>query len=260
MTDQAEFLSADALAAMSGISHAFFTTRGGVSGGIYESLNAGLGSDDDRANVVENRRRMAAALGSERGDIASPYQVHSPDVVVVSDLFTDERPKADGIVTTTPNLPIGIVTADCGPVLFADEKAGVIGACHAGWGGALKGVLENTIETMEGLGANRADIRTVLGPTISHANYEVGPNFPAPFIERDANAAKHFTPSKNAGHHMFDLPAYIVERLSAAGVAGSALPVCTYAGEDQFYSYRRTTHKGGGDYGRQMSAIMLRGD
>lgn len=257
MSNTAEFVSADPLVHLNGIKHAFFTNGGGVSSGIYESLNAGLGSDDERSKVIENRKRMAFTLGSQKEDIASPFQVHSPDVVKATDLFGDDRPKADGIVSNVPDLPIGIVTADCGPVLFADSNAKVIGACHAGWGGALKGVLENTVDEMIDIGAKKSDIVAVLGPTISHANYEVGPEFPEPFLALDDTAKQFFTPSQKPGHWMFDLPAYIVTRLQTAGVNATSLPICTYAGTNQFFSYRRTTHRGGGDYGRQMSAIMI---
>ena len=257
MADTAQFVDSDILKGMPRVRHAFFTSRGGVSSGIYESLNAGLGSDDDRASVVENRRRMADVLNVDAGNIASPYQVHSADVVFTDKAWDENRPKADGVVTKVPGLALGIVTADCGPVLFCDGDAGVIGACHAGWKGAVGGVMEATIDCMVEHGATRKNITAVLGPTISHANYEVGPDFPKPFLELDAGNSRYFSASVKADHHMFDLPAYIVDRLNKAGVRGSSVNLCTYQGDSQFFSYRRTTHRGEADYGRQMSAIVL---
>ncbi|MEL6966799.1 MAG: peptidoglycan editing factor PgeF [Pseudomonadota bacterium] len=258
-----------ALENCAGIHNAFFTRAGGVSQGLYAGLNAGLGSNDARADVVENRRRMAAHLGASFGDITSPYQVHSADVVTVSEPISNEtpsaRPKADGLVTATDNLPIGIVTADCGPVLFADPEARVIGAAHAGWKGALTGVLQNTIAAMEALGAVRSNITAVLGPMICQANYEVGPDFPTAFLDQSAKNARYFVPSNRADHHRFDLPAYIIDQLLVAGVKAESVTangvhLCTYQHPDQFFSYRRTTHRKEPDYGRQMSAIMLRQD
>ncbi len=236
------------------VSHAFFTRKKGHSSGLYAKGNAGLGSDDVRENVVRNRTDMAETLGVAA--IETLYQVHSADVVLADDHIGKERPKADGIVTGTSGLAIGIVTADCGPVLLADAKSGVVGACHAGWKGALGDVLENTIETMCSIGANRDAITAVLGPTISAAHYEVGPGFPQPFLDRDAEATRFFAPSIKPDHHMFDLPAYIVWRLEAAGVNAHALPVCTYGDAEHFFSYRRTTHANEPDYGRQLSAIV----
>lgn len=248
----------DQLAAIGAISHRFFTRPGGVSKGIYAGLNAGLGSDDIRENVVENRRRMTKELGVDAALLASPYQVHSPDVVVTDKAWQgDERPKADGIVTTKPGLAIGIVTADCGPVLLADGDAGVIGACHAGWKGALGGVLENTIDVMCKQGAQRANITAILGPTISQKNYQVGPGFPDPFVEQSTDNSIYFGPSDKPDHYQFDLTQYVVDRLSKAGVSAAAVQRCTYAEEANFYSYRRTTHRREADYGRQLSAIVL---
>ncbi|MEL6783430.1 MAG: peptidoglycan editing factor PgeF [Pseudomonadota bacterium] len=248
---------ADELSAMPGISHGFFTRTGGVSEGIYAGLNAGLGSGDDRAKVVENRRRIALHLGVKEQNIASPYQIHSAFAVTTDKPWSDDRPKVDGVATATPGLALGIVTADCGPVLFADTQNNVIGACHAGWKGALTGVLEATLDAMETLGANRKDITAILGPSISQENYEVGPEFPAPFIEQSEDNGRYFIPSQKPDHHMFDLSRYIVDRLAKASVGASDMvDVCTYASED-FFSYRRTTHRGEPDYGRQLSAITL---
>ena len=241
------------------IVHGFFTRHGGVSSGIYEGLNVGIGSSDDPAKVVENRRRAALHLSADPARLVNPWQVHSPDAVIVSAPFEGERPKADGIVTATPNLAIAVVTADCGPILFSDARAGVIGAAHAGWKGAIGGVLESTIAAMETLGAKRQDIKAVLGPSISQQNYEVGPEFVASFVSVDKGNARWFAPSMKAGHSMFDLWGYTLSRLDAAGIDASCVNRCTYADETSFYSYRRTTHRQEPDYGRQMSAIMIKG-
>ncbi len=257
MMTQPQFATSDILAKLGNISHAFFTRRGGVSQGIYSSLNAGLGSGDEKNKVIENRNGMARALGVKDGQVASPYQVHSDIAVVANEAWSEERPEADGIITNVPGLAVGIVTADCGPVLFADPDARIVGAAHAGWKGALGGVLENTIERMIELGAVRENIRAVLGPTISQKNYEVGPEFPTPFQELDAANQRYFIPSQKDGHHMFDLPAYIVNRLTKSGVRAMWVGLCTYEG-DSFFSYRRTTHRGEPDYGRQLSAIALK--
>ncbi len=242
-----------------GVVHGFFTRQGGVSTGVYQGLNVGLGSSDDRELIEENRRRAALHLGADPARLAAPWQVHSPDAVIVSAPFGNERPKADGIVTATPGLLIAVLTADCGPILFSDPNAGVVGAAHAGWKGAIGGVLENTIAAMETLGAHRADIKVALGPSISQANYEVGPEFVASFAAADASNSRWFVPSLKAGHSMFDLWGYTLARLETAGVEATCVNRCTYAEESNFYSYRRTTHRQEPDYGRQMSAIMLKG-
>jgi polyphenol oxidase len=242
-----------------GIVHGFFTRQGGVSAGIYEGLNVGFGSSDDRSLIEENRRRAALHLGADPARLTAPWQVHSPDAVIVSAPFDGERPKSDGIVTATPGLLIAVLTADCGPILFSDPEAGVIGAAHAGWKGAIGGVLENTIAAMETLGAVRSNINAVLGPSISQANYEVGPEFVGTFVSADKSNTRWFVPSFKAGHSMFDLCGYTLARLEAAGVESSCLNRCTYAEESNFYSYRRTTHRQEPDYGRQMSAIMIKG-
>ena len=246
------------LGAHSGIAHGFFTRQNGVSSGIYASLNAGLGSGDNRDDVVTNRKQMVTAPGASQSDIASPYQVHSAEAVYTDTIWQADRPQADAVVTNVPGLAIGVVTADCGPALFADPVAGVVGAAHAGWKGALSGVLDSCIELMVENGAKRENITAVLGPTISAASYEVGPGFPDPFLQEDGSNAAYFTPSENDGHHMFDLPAYIVSRLNNLGVHGSAVHLCTYSDESRFFSYRRTTHRKESDYGRQMSAIMIK--
>jgi YfiH family protein len=240
-----------------GIRHGFFTRDGGVSDGIYRGLNVGLGSHDEPARVGENRRRVAAwfDLGPER--LATVHQIHSPDVVVVSGDYDGSRPQADAQVTSTPGVILGVLTADCGPILFADPENRVIGAAHAGWKGALGGVLENTIDAMIALGARREKIRATLGPSISAANYEVGPEFVERFLAEDPAFAAFFTPSAKAGHSMFDLPGLTLMRLTRAGVTADSLGLCTYASPETFYSYRRTTHAGEPDYGRQISAIVM---
>ena len=241
-----------------GIAHGFFTRAGGVSEGLYSGLNVGLGSRDEPARIHENRARVAGWFGSAPENLASLYQVHSPDVVIVSEPATEDRPKADGQATATPGIVLGILTADCGPVLFADPEARVIGAAHAGWKGAFDGVLENTITAMETLGARRKRIVASLGPSISQRNYEVGPEFHARFVERNDEWRRFFAPSAKEGHYLFDLPNLTIGRLRAAGVQADNLDICTYADEDRFFSYRRTTHRNEPDYGRQISAIMLR--
>ncbi len=239
-----------------GIRHGYFTRVGGVSNGIYRGLNTGIGSNDDPQLVRENRRRVAEWMGVPDTHLLSAYQVHSPDVVIAPEPFT-QRPQVDAIVTDRPGLAVGASSADCGPVLFADAKARVVAAAHAGWKGALTGVLENTVAAMESLGAKREDIVAVLGPSIGPNNYEVGAEFVARFVEADARNEAYFAPSAKDGHAMFDLNRYTVDRLKRAGVTAEALNRCTYAEEDLFYSYRRTTHRREPDYGRQISAIAL---
>jgi YfiH family protein len=244
-------------AASAGIRHGYFTRVGGVSEGLYRGLNTGTGSADDPALVRENRRRVAEWMGVAPDHLLTAYQVHSPDVIVVREPFSGDRPKVDGIVTDRPGIAVGASSADCGPVLFADPKARVVGAAHAGWKGALTGVLENTIATMETLGARRDNIVAVLGPSISAENYEVGPEFVERFVATDAANSGYFAPSSRAGHALFDLNRYTLDRLSAAGVVTAMLGRCTYAEEDLFYSYRRATHRTETDYGRHISAIVL---
>ncbi len=252
-------IRSNALSALPGIAHGFFTRDGGVSEGLYASLNVGLGSRDLRDAVIENRARVARALGVEDRALAMPYQVHSPDVVVVEEPWSHgEGPHADAVVTARPGLAVGVATADCGPILFADARGRAVGAAHAGWKGAIGGVIEATIAAMEGLGAVRSDIVAVLGPTISAEAYEVGPEFVERFVGEDAAHARFFGPSERSGHAMFDLPAFIVMRLERAGVGRAEnLALCTYADEDRFFSYRRTTHRAEPDYGRLVSAIAL---
>jgi YfiH family protein len=240
-----------------GVRHGYFTRQGGVSDGIYHSLNTGPGSDDDQERVRENRRRVAAWMRVAPERLLTCHQIHSPDVVVAREPFSGPRPRADALVTDRPGLAVCASTADCGPVLFADPRARVVAAAHAGWRGAFGGVLENTVAAMEGLGARRENIVAVLGPSIGPKNYEVGPEFVDQFVRSDAADETYFAPSGRPGHALFDLPRYTVDRLRRAGVQAEALNRCTYAEEDLFYSYRRGTHRGEHDYGRQISAIVL---
>ena len=240
-----------------GINHGYFTRVGGVSGGIYQGLNVGLGSQDDQAKVRENRHRVATAMGVAPDLLATVHQIHSPDVIALREPLGGERPKADAMVTDQPGIAIGVLSADCGPVLFADAEARVVGAAHAGWKGAFGGVLENTVAAMQRLGAKPERIIAVLGPSIGRDNYEVGPEFVERFNADDARNERYFTASSNPGHAMFDLNRYTVDRLARTGVAASMLDRCTYADEQLFYSYRRATHRKEADYGRQISAIVL---
>jgi len=251
-------LASPLLAAIPGLRHAFFTRDGGVSGGFYGSLNGGLGSDDDAANVAENRRRMAERMGVTPERFISVWQIHSPDAVVASGPWQgSSRPRADAIVTRTEGLAIGVTTADCGPILFVDPNARVIGAAHAGWKGALTGVLESTVDAMEKLGAERSGIVAAIGPLIRQHSYEVGGEFVERFIEADAENAVFFIPSARAGHAMFDLAGFIRMRLEAAGVLMiDDIGVDTYS-DERFYSYRRSVHRQEPDYGRHVHAIAL---
>jgi hypothetical protein len=254
----AVFLRAEALAAQ-GVAHAFFTRQGGVSTGVYETLNGGVGSQDDPACVAENRARMAQAMGVAPSHLLVPYQIHSADVLHVRGPWApDARPRCDGLVTDVPGLALGVTGADCGMILFADAKARIVGACHAGWKGAFTGVLEATLSAMEALGAKRDEITAVLGPTIGAQSYEVGPEFVARFAEADADDSRFFAPSPRAAHAMFDLPGFIGLRLQKAGVGRfEDLRLDTYADPARFFSYRRTTHRKEPDYGRLVSAIAL---
>jgi len=239
------------------IRHGFFTRHGGVSQGIYAGLNVGIGSDDDAGSVKENRARVAGWFGLPPERLATVHQVHSPDVITVDAAYAGERPKADAMVSASPGIVLGVLSADCGPVLFCDGANGVIGAAHAGWKGALGGVLENTVDAMLALGAERSRIVACLGPSIGPRSYEVGPEFVDRFLSFDPSYAGFFSPSKTPGHAFFDLPALTVARLAAAGVEAVSLGIDTYSDEERFFSYRRTTHRGEPDYGRQISAIAI---
>jgi hypothetical protein len=255
----AMFLEAPELSSHSYVRHAFFTREGGVSEGVYAALNGGLGSNDEPARVVENRARMCAQLGFPAPNLVSLYQVHSAEVVTVEAPFPlPERPKADAMVTRVPGLALGIATADCGPILFADPENRVVGAAHAGWKGALGGVIEATIVAMEGLGAERGRIVAVLGPTIAQDSYEVGADLMDRFRSEAPGSERFFAEGRRPGHAQFDLPGFILARLEEAGIGEAAsVNLCTYADAERFYSYRRTTHRGEPDYGRLISAIAL---
>jgi polyphenol oxidase len=242
-----------------GLRHGFFTRDGGVSGGVYASLNGGVGSHDAAAHVAENRARMAAALGVAPSHFITAYQIHSPHVVVADAPWTpDQRPRADGIVTRQVGLAVGVSTADCGPVLLADPQVRVVGAAHAGWRGALAGVVEATVATMERLGADRRRIVAALGPMIGQRNYEVGPDLIARFQADDPGSDRFFMPAARENHALFDLAGYIAARLARAGVERiEDLALCTYAEPERFFSFRRTTHRAESDYGRHVNAIAL---
>jgi YfiH family protein len=245
--------------ALPGIRHAFFTRQGGVSAGVYASLNGGIGSRDGADRVADNRTRMAAALGVEPDRLLTAYQIHSPHVVTVEAPWTVEtRPRADAIVTRKRALAVGVTTADCGPVLLADPHASVIGAAHAGWRGALTGVVEATVDAMERLGAQRGRIRAVLGPMIRQGNYEVGLDLIARFHAEDSASDRFFRPAEREGHALFDLAGYVAARLQRAGIRQvEDLGLCTYADTDRFFSFRRSTHRAEADYGRHVNAIVL---
>jgi YfiH family protein len=242
------------------VSHGFFGRRGGTSGGLYASLNCGLGSRDDPALVRENRARALDALDARAAPLLTPYQVHSPRALVVRGPFAGARPpEADALASDVSGLVLGVLAADCVPVLLAEPAAGVIGAAHAGWKGALGGVLEAVVEAMAGLGARAGRIVAVLGPAIGAASYEVGAEFPAPFLARDPAWADLFRAAPRPGHLLFDLPGYCVRRLQALGLGRVEVTgEDTYAAPDDFFSYRRASQAGFTDYGRNLSAIVLR--
>ena len=251
-------LASQLLSAIPGLRHAFFSRDGGVSDDIYASLNGGLGSNDDPAKVAENRRRMAEQMGVAPELLLSVHQVHSPDAVVATDPWPGGvRPRADAIVTRSEGLAIAVTTADCGPILLVDPNARVIGAVHAGWKGALTGILESTVDAMEKLGAERSGIVAAIGPLIRQHSYEVGGEFVDRFTETDAENALFFLPSVRHGHAMFDLASFIRTRLENAGVLMiDAIGVDTYS-DERFYSYRRSVHRKEPDYGRHVHAILL---
>ena len=248
-----EILTSDAL---SPLRHGFFTRRGGASSGVFQGLNCGQGSSDQAEVVQINRTRVASAMGVAPEALISIHQVHSADVAVIEGP-PDEKPRADALVTATPGLALAILTADCQPVLFADPRAGVIGAAHAGWRGALGGILEATLDAMERLGARRAGIRAVIGPTISQRAYEVGPEFLEAFLDEDPAYGRFFS-GGNGDRVQFDLPGFGLHRLREAGVGQAQWTRhCTYSDPGRFFSYRRATHAGEVDYGRLISAIRL---
>ena len=259
MNPAIEAIEAPELTGLDGVRHAFFTRQGGTSDGLYASLNCGFGSNDDRANVAENRARAAAAIDAGSAALVTAYQVHGIDVVVVKTPWPPgEAPRADGMVTICPGIALGVLTADCAPVLFADREHAIIGACHAGWRGALAGIVEATVAAMERLGARRDDIGAAVGPCIGCASYEVGAEFPQPFLDQDEANRKFFTAAGRAGHFMFDLEGYVHARVGDAGVAGAGRAgLDNYAEPHRLFSYRRATLRGEPDFGRGLSAIVL---
>lgn len=251
-------LTDDILSDVKSVRHGFFTREGGVSEGIYASLNCGFGSADATENVATNRARAMAALGVEPDALANVYQVHGTAVAVVDGPLSETRPKADALVTRTPGIALGILTADCAPVLLADAHAGVVGAAHAGWKGALSGVVEATMAAMKELGAQTQRTIAAVGPCIAQASYQVGPEFPRPFLDDDPDNARFFAADDAPGRFRFDLEGYVVARLAALGLAAVGAARTDTCPEDApFFSYRRSCHAGETDYGRCLSAIAL---
>jgi YfiH family protein len=252
-------IRASALDASAGIRHGFLTREGGVSEGIFEGLNCGYGSGDAAERVRENRNRAAARLGLDEAQVVTLHQIHSADVIeVTQSIPLDRRPRADAMVSRTPGLALGILTADCVPVLFADADAGVVGAAHAGWKGALSGIVASTVAAMERIGARREHIAAAVGPCIRQPSYEVGPELLDAFTRRDEGDAKFFVPSARDGRFMFDLAGFVVARARAEGLAEvEDVARDTYAEERLFFSYRRATHRAEPDYGRGLSLIAL---
>lgn len=250
-------IEAATISAIQGVSHGFFTRQGGHSSGVYASRNTGLGADEDNEIVLKNRRQIAEQLGAV--EVVTPYQYHSDVALEVTTVWDwQSPPKADALVTRHKGLAIAVNTADCTPVIFADSKGGVIGVAHSGWKGTVGGVLEATVAQMIALGSQPGDIVAAIGPTISQTNYEVGPEFVEQFVRDNPDSEKFFVASERAGHAMFDLPGCVAERLARCDLKKvENLGLCTYADEQRFYSYRRMTHRGESDYGRQLSAICL---
>jgi YfiH family protein len=255
--DRAMFC-ASTLESCNGIRHGFFTRQGGVSKGMYGSLNCGLGSRDDAESVRQNRALVAETLGVPAGRLLTLYQIHSATAVIVDKPWNGEAAEADALVTRTPGLAIGALTADCAPILLCDPQARVIAAAHAGWRGALSGIAEATIAAMEELGAKRERVVAVIGPSISQRAYEVGADYVDRFLAEEPASEAFFMTDESSGEPHFDLSGYVAERLSRAGVGSvSDLGLCTYCDETRLFSYRRSQHHGEEDYGRQISAIVL---
>jgi YfiH family protein len=246
-------------AALGAVAHGFLGRRGGVSTGVHAGLNVGVGSEDDPDAVMENRRRATEAV-LPGASLVTVFQVHSPDVVRVdAPIALADRPSADAMVTNRPGLLLGILTADCAPVLLADAQAGVVGAAHAGWKGAFAGVTDRTIEAMVALGADPGRIVAAIGPCIARASYEVDDGFARRFEEQDPAHERFFSPGRT-GHVQFDLEGYVTHRLAVAGVSRvESMGIDTYGDAESFYSFRRATHRGEPGYGRQISLIGLRG-
>ncbi len=252
-------LTAAALANLGSIRHGFFTRHGGVSDGVYSSLNCGLGSKDNPSSIAENRSRVAAHLGAEAHNLVTLHQSHTAIALVVNKPFAPNAiPKADALVTRTPGLVVAALAADCAPVLFADQQINVVAAAHAGWRGAIGGILEATIAAMESLGSHRKRIRACVGPCINQSDYEVGPEFEKQVLNADHQSASFFATPHGKSRVHFDLPSFVAHRLALAGVVEiERQSLCTYANDDLFFSYRRNVHQGKSDYGRQISAIVV---
>lgn len=257
--DDGAMITLDLLDDCDGVRHGFFTREGGVSGGFFASLNCGYGSGDDPANVARNRAIAADRLGLAEDRLVTCYQIHSANVLTVTAPWRrEDAPRADGMVTDRPEIALGVLAADCAPVLFADPQAGVVGVAHGGWKGALGGVLEATVAAMTRLGAVPARIRAGIGPCIAQPSYEVGPEFPGRFAQVDRESGAFFVPAERSGHFRFDLPGYIARRLARLGVGAVADVACdTAADPARFFSYRRACLNGEGDYGRALAAIGL---
>ena len=255
-------ITASELNANTNIKHGFFTRRDGVSHGVFRGLNCGYGSGDTPAHIDQNRSVAMAKLGLSRQNLNTVYQIHSADVVVAQKAWArDDRPKADAIVTNQPGLAVGIMTADCTPVLFSDPNAGIVGAAHAGWRGAIGGVLAATVEKIEEMGGDRSQVIAVVGPCIHQSSYEVGPDFHTSFLQENPANERYFVPSEKARHQLFDLPGFVLTKLADLGLAVvQDVSEDTYANEDRFFSYRRSTHRKETDYGRGLSAIVLTED
>ncbi len=255
-------ITSSELSQIESVKHAFFTRENGVSSGVFQGLNCGYGSGDLTTNIDQNRKIAMAKFGLGQMDLNTIYQIHSPQVVVATERWAlDARPKADGVVTNRPGLAIGVMSADCTPVLFADTAAAVVGAAHAGWQGALGGVLGNTVDQMEELGADRSRIKAAVGPCIHQKSYEVGPEYRQTFISQNDTYARYFISSERPEHFLFDLPGFVVDRLGELGLSHvENVSIDTYTHEDQFYSYRRATHRKESDYGRGLSAIVISED
>ncbi|MBO21369.1 MAG: polyphenol oxidase [Rhodospirillaceae bacterium] len=249
--------SAENLLQSNGIRHLFLSRAGGVSEGIYAGLNCGLGSDDSRPHVVENRSRAARSLGIDDDKLRTLYQVHSATVIDAETMDPSDPPRADALVCSEPGIAIGVLAADCAPVLFAAPAARIVAAAHAGWRGALDGVIEATVAAMTARGADRADITAAVGPCIGPQSYEVGPEFPAPFLTRDPAHARFFTPRSGSDRLLFNLPGYVGSLLAKAGVDSHTTTGHDTYGDENFFSYRRSCHRAEPDYGRNLSLIML---
>ena len=257
--DEPPALSAAPLAALAGIRHGFFTREGGVSAGLYDSLNCGFGSKDERDAVATNRARVARAIGASPAALVTGYQTHGIAVAHVETPWEPgAAPHVDGLVTDRPGVVLGVLTADCAPILFADARAGIVASAHAGWRGALAGVIESTVDAMVALGARRSDIAAAIGPCIAAASYEVGPEFPAPFLAESADNERYFRPAAKPRHFMFDLSLYAADRLMRLELgAVDRLDRDTCAEDSIFFSYRRSCLRAEADFGRGLSVIAL---